>query len=134
MLYAQGGTLMSSKIERRNATRYIVPLYAWTEEGMESEEKLVDMSESGCGFASPVDFSSNEHVVVHFGTPKGKRLNIEKFCLHGTIVWKKKDSTSSFRYGLTFPAGTSSFFNEQLVFACKTMKDMEKKGLLQPAV
>jgi len=123
---------MVGKTERRKNTRFVVPLYVWTDEGMGFEEKLLDMSESGCGLKTVVDFSSDDHVIIHFSSPRGKLRNIQQFCLHGTVVWKQQESPNSYRYGITFPTGTSTFFNEQHKTACKVINEMSRKGIANP--
>ena len=123
---------MSEPEERRSHPRYDLPFVVRTDEGEGRDERLVDMSRSGCGLASPVYFSQNEHFLLHFDTPRSAASNHGRFCLHGLIVWRRQVDRNQYRYGVRFPERTSPFFEEMKELADRVMDELISSFSVSP--
>lgn len=115
---------MSESTERRMHARYDLPFTVRTDEGEGRNECLIDFSRSGCGIASPVYYSENEHFLLHFDAPQSVAANHGRFCLHGLIVWRHQVDENHYRYGVRFPERTSPFFEEMKELADRVMDEL----------
>jgi|GEM_PF-5749625 len=99
---------------RRSETRYCLPnLAAYTDEGAEYREKLVNVSFSGCCLSTPVKLKNGDHVLIHFITSPNYYTIDDSFCLDGSVVWSASRGDGNFTYGFVFPQPHTTFFIDE---------------------
>jgi hypothetical protein len=97
-------------VNRRREPRYdLATLTAYTDEGADYKEKLVNVSRTGCCIISPVSLDKGEHILIHFIATNNYYIIDDSFCLDGCIVWRNKDTAGSYRYGVEFPKVRTEF-------------------------
>jgi c-di-GMP-binding flagellar brake protein YcgR len=132
MLFGSG---KDKAVNRRREPRYVLPtLTAYTEEGRERREQLVNVSRNGCCILTPVSLSRGEHVLVHFVASNTSYVLDDSFCIDSRVVWRKGEGEEGYRYGMEFAKAGGEFlegetraFREHMArLACQSYFDRNK--------
>jgi hypothetical protein len=103
----------------REANQRFEPRYhshgmaAYTDEGSDVREKLINVSLSGCCLETPVNIETGEHILIHFLSSDNSYTIENSFCLDCSIAWKSQEKNGSFHYGFQFSEPRSQFFLEE---------------------
>jgi hypothetical protein len=99
---------------RRTEQRYkLANMAAYTDEGADSREKLVNVSRGGCCLKTPVKLNKGEHILIHFISSENYYIIENSFCLDSYVAWKNEGPNGLYHYGFQFSQPRSQFFETE---------------------
>jgi c-di-GMP-binding flagellar brake protein YcgR len=105
------GNRKDKAVNRRRDRRDVLPtLAAYTDEGSDYREKLVNVSRNGCCLQTPVAIKAGEHLLIHFIASANFYVIDDSFCIDGVVVWRHDNGEGGYRYGLEFSDARTEFF------------------------
>jgi hypothetical protein len=109
---------------RRINQRHVIPYLCSTDEGWGVEERLNNISLSGCSITTPQVYEEGEHVLLHFKEPEYNPLAERTFCLDGFIVWSSADEENRYTYGMYFQPNGGDFLQREMITFQRSFTDL----------
>lgn len=87
-------------MDLRKEPRYTAPIEIKTLDGNGDHEKVLNVSQSGFRFRSPVDFHKHDTIFIRLNT-QNRTLEYDLvFAVTGIVVWKRRRSAERNVYGI----------------------------------
>ncbi len=100
-------------IEKREYSRYHLPLNLNVNKKKDNSDKQYDISLGGTCFFSLNIFKENDFLLFHFSGIKGSPYEGIKFSILGRIIWLQKFNYKMTKYGAEFKFYDDPFSSQQ---------------------
>jgi hypothetical protein len=88
-------------VDLRKEPRHSAPLEIKTVSGNGDHEKVINVSQNGCSFRSPANFSKRDTIFLRINT-RNRTLEYDLvFAVTGEVVWKRRRSAERNVYGVS---------------------------------